>query len=162
MGKSTLAQKLLDEKKIPYVSTDGLTVMLKPAGQPSFYSPEKAKRFYPYLDLFMSRMESVGPEYTIEGDSFSPEHVSKLKQKYELKCVYLIMKNPRLDNILKYAQHDNWPSSVSHEHLNTLVERIKKASYELEEQCEQYGIACYDLSDNYASAILRAHSALTS
>lgn len=62
MGKSTLARLVLTENKIPYVSTDGLTVMLKPIGQPSFYSLEKSNLFFPFLELFISRITKSYPD----------------------------------------------------------------------------------------------------
>jgi len=55
-GKSSLAQLIMKNYQIPYVSTGGLTAMLKPIGQPSFYNSEKSERFFPYLELFIDRM----------------------------------------------------------------------------------------------------------
>jgi hypothetical protein len=160
MGKSTLAQKLLKEKGIPYVSTDGLTVMLKPAGQPSFYSPEKAELFYPYLDLFISRMQNVGPDYVIEGDAFSPHHVDTLKQKYDISCVFLIMSQVKASNILQYIQHDAWARNITDEHMNDLINRVTKASEQIATDCNKYELPCFDLSHDYTTAFERAYRSL--
>lgn len=162
MGKSTLAQQLLDEEKIPYVSSDGLTVMLKPAGQPSFYSPQKADQFYPYLELFMDRMQTVGPQYTIEGDAFSPQHVAALSKKHEIKSIFLVMKEIRKADILNFLQHDTWASKISSAQLDNLVLRIKRASKDLEEECIKYDIACVDLSKDYLHSLSRAKAILLS
>lgn len=160
MGKSTMAQKLLQEKGFPYVSTDGLTVMLKPLGQPSFYSPEKSEQFFPYLDLFISRIRDVGPDYVIEGDAFSPQQVAKLKQKYEIKSIFLTMTNIEKGKIVKYAKHDKWVEKVSDEHLDNLVNRISNASQIIQEQCKKSGIDCFDLSENYESVFIDAYTCL--
>lgn len=160
MGKSSLAQEMLARKSIPYVSTDGLTVMLKPMGQPSFYDPEKSERFFPYLDLFISRITSVGPDYTIEGDAFLPKHVEILRNKYELRCVFLTMRNITKSSIISHVKHDDWTSHVSNDHLDGLVDRIKMASTQIADDCAKLNIASVDLSENYSESFEEAFEIL--
>ncbi len=162
MGKSTLAQRVLKERGIAYVSTDGLTVMLKPEGLPSFYSPKKAELFFPYLDAFISRMVPIGPDYLIEGDSFSPEHVVKLKNKYQLRCIFTIMPEISVTSMLSHTQHDKWTNEYSKDHLEGLVKRIKAASESIRQDCLLTGIPCYDLSHDYDSTINEAYHQLMS
>lgn len=162
MGKSTLAQKLLKEQTIPYVSTDGLTVMLKPMGEPSFYSPEKAARLYPVLETFISRMLKVCPDYTIEGDAFSPHHVDALRENHELRAIFFTMSQVSKDDIIQYAKYDNWASSDTESQLDDLVNRITDASKIIQEECLRLDIPCFDLSNNYEKTFELAYRALTS
>ena len=160
MGKSTMAQKLLSDLSIPYVSTDALTVMLKPVGQPSFYSPEKSERFFPYLDLFISRILAVGPDYAIEGDAFSPDHFKRLEAKYELRSIFLTMPDITAKSITTNIKHDDWSNSVMSQHLEDLVHRIRQASSQIQSECERLKINCYDLSGNYDLEFQKAYRAL--
>lgn len=160
MGKSSLAQELLTKRKVPYVSTDGLTVMLKPIGQPSFYDTEKSERFFPYLDLFISRIISVGPDYAIEGDAFSPKHVEILKKKYELRCIFLTMRDITKESIVSHTKHDNWSSRITTDQMDYLVKRIKMASAEIEKECNKFDIASFDLSDDYNKTFKDAYDYL--
>lgn len=160
VGKSSLAQRLLTDLTIPYVSTDALTVMLKPMGEPSFYSPEKAARFFPMMDGFISRMLKICPDYTIEGDAFSPHHVDALKEKYELRAVYLGMSNISTENIIRHANYDNWAEQDNEEELKQLATRIVSASKEIEAECAHLGIPYFDLATDYDKMAQQAFDAL--
>lgn len=162
MGKSTLARRVLLENKIPYVSTDGLTVMLKPIGQPSFYSVEKSNLFFPYLELFIARITKSCPDYIIEGDSFTPAHVEILQNKYELKSVFLTMSHTTVENIITNAGYDTWTNDASSEQLTNLVERVQAASKDIQLECVKRGLNCFDLSKNYNAVLHDAYRALMS
>ena len=160
MGKSTLAQKLLAEQSLPYVSTDALTVMLKPLGEPSFYSPEKSARLFPLLELFIMRMLKSSPNYVIEGDAFSPHHVSELQNKYDVKAVFLTMSKVSTDAVIRFAQFDNWASEDTPKQLEDLAARIVAASEVIKEECEHFSIPHFDLSSDYATNFERAYKLL--
>ncbi len=160
MGKSTMAQKFLSDLGIPYVSTDALTVMLKPVGQPSFYSSEKSERFSPYLDLFISRIVPIGPDYVIEGDAFSPEHVDRLRSKYELLSVFLTMPGITAKSIIENVKYDAWSNAISDKQLENLVVRIQQASISIQADCKRLDIGCFDLSQNYEHEFLTAYESL--
>ena len=162
MGKSTLARLVLMENKIPYVSTDGLTVMLKPIGQPSFYSVEKSNLFFPYLELFISRITKSCPDYLIEGDSFTPEQVEILQNKYELKSVFLTMSHTTVENIINNTGYDKWSDEASPEQLNDLVQRIHIASKDIQQECTKRSLNCFDLSENYDAVLYGAYRSLMS
>lgn len=153
MGKSSLAQSILAKYKIPYVSTDGLTVMLKPIGQPSFYSPKKSDSFFSYLELFVDRILKSVPDYLIEGDAFSPQHVKQLGEKYELKSVFLRMSRVNPESIIKHTKFDKWTDDINEEDLSYLCERIVVASNDIETQCNQVGLRSTDLYQNYDQQI---------
>ena len=160
MGKSSLAQLILNRHNIPYVSTDGLTVMLKPIGQPSFYSPKKSERFFPYLELFIDRMLKSVPDYLIEGDAFSPQHVKKLEEKYKLKSVFLTMSKVNPESIIKHTKFDRWTDDVHAEELSYLCERITAASKDIQAQCNHVGARNIDLSQDYDQQIKAAYEYL--
>ncbi len=160
MGKSSLAQLILKKHSIPYVSTDGLTVMLKPIGQPSFYSPEKSKRFFPYLELFIDRMTKSAPHYLIEGDAFNPLHIKKLQEKYEIKSVFLTMSKITPQSIINNEKFDRWADNIDEDKLAYLCERITGASKDINTQCEQTGMVCVDLSNNYEHQFKSAYEYL--
>lgn len=160
VGKSSLAQVLLDKNKIPYVSTDALTVMLNPEGETSYYSPEKSNRLYPYLDLFIGRMIKIAPDFAIEGDAFSPSHVKSLMAKYDIKSVFLSMEKADPVSIVKYEKFDRWTDDISSLELKRLCERIVEASAELKEQCVKYGIPYFDVSRDYDRQFGLAYEAL--
>ena len=160
MGKSSLAQLMLKDHAIPYVSTDGLTVMLKPVGQPSFYSPRKSDKFFPYLELFISRIVKTAPDYIIEGDAFSPKHVKDLQNKYDIKCVFLTMSSVDPRTVVSNAKYDKWTDEATAEQLDDLCSRIVKASKELNSMCVKENIPCIDLAYDYDKQFREAYSKL--
>lgn len=156
MGKSSLAQEIMNQYKIPYVSTDALTVMLKPVGQPSFYDKEKSDRFFPYLELFIQRIMQSTPDYIIEGDAFSPQHVAKISQAHNLKSVFLTMSHVDPVKIVSESKYDKWSDNLTNDELHFLCKRIEEASKELDNECEKLEMPCIDLSNNYDAQFLIA------
>lgn len=162
MGKSSLAQLILKENGIPYVSTDALTVMLEPIGQPTFYGAEKANQFFPHLELFVDRILRTAPNYVIEGDAFSPEHVKKLQDKYEVKSVFLTMSKINPESITANTKHDTWTDDISDSELRLLCDRVVTASKDIQAQCERLGLPCIDLSSQYNQQFKNAYTLLIS
>ena len=162
MGKSSLAQLILKKNGIPYVSTDALTVMLGPIGQTTFYDQDKAKQFFPYLELFIDRILKTAPDYVIEGDAFSPEHVKILEKQYDITSVFLTMNQVSPESITKNIQHDTWTDHISTKELQILCQRITTASKDIQTQCENLGLPHVDLSRNYSRQFKSAYTHLMS
>lgn len=122
-GKTTLAQKLLEKTKIPYIQTDFLKFVLRPY----FKGAEKEKMFphdkrwkgldldkyflnckkkemlnidifegkiiWPGVKLFISKMKEAKVDYIIEGVHLLPSLVKYFKDDPDVKIVFLVKKN---------------------------------------------------------------------
>jgi hypothetical protein len=105
-------------------------------------------------------MLSSVPDYLVEGDAFTPHHVDELKQKYELKAVFLTMSRISTTDILKFAKFDNWASENIPMQLKELAASIVAASKVIEEECEHFGVPCFDMSDDYDANFEKAYKSL--
>ena len=105
-------------------------------------------------------MIKVCPDYTIEGDAFGPHHVDALREKYELRAVFLGMSVTTAENIVKYAQYDNWAGENDVEKFNDLIQRIVEASRVNQSECEHFDIPYFDLSNDYEAQFLNAYKSL--
>ena len=110
VGKSTLAKLILERKKIAHVDTDWIIHMLMFAapqlGIKTFTKlnkhefKNKAINFYPFLYQFVKHNQPVIEDYVIEGDSFLPEHVSKLQKEFHVKACFLGTSNLQPETLL--------------------------------------------------------------
>jgi hypothetical protein len=161
MGKSALAQKLLEDDGISGVSTDGLTVMLKAQGVPVFYSPLKADRFYPYLKKFIGRIMETEADYVIEGDAFMPRHVAEIAAHHPVQCVFLGMSEITPRSIIEYQHYDTWANQDTPAQLENLVARIISTSRTIKAQCRKHNLPYVDLSGDYDKGFTQAYQLLT-
>lgn len=99
VGKSTLAQMLVDKKNVPYVPTDALFHTLKDTSSTPIVDDKsgfdkKAQDLFPYLLTLARHLVWGAPDFCLEGDGFLPQQVKKLSEdevikKYQVKCVFL-------------------------------------------------------------------------
>lgn len=164
-GKSYLAQRILVNARIPYVSTDALFHMLKKAA-PSLGLTDKvplkqkAELFYPFLEQFAKYAPISNGSYLVEGDAFLPHQVNALAQKYEVRACFLGFSKADIDIIIRYSGNNKWVSDLSVKEQGDLSEWLGKESASIQEQCKKYGIAYFDVSKNYETAINQAYEYL--
>jgi hypothetical protein len=160
MGKSLLAQRLLEEKGWPILSTDVLTRMLELNEQTSYYSQEKADQFYNYFDKSLDSFTQLYENYVIEGDAFYPQHLHKLSQKHQFKSLFLINTAVTADHLMMNVGRNNWLHSETPEAVKILPARIKDASMRISQECDQLGIKCFDLTKDRDKNLAKAYDYL--
>jgi hypothetical protein len=171
VGKSTLAELILKRNKIAYVDADWIVHMLMYAGPQlgvkvytEFNEHEfrnKAINFYPFLYEFIKYNQPVAEKYVIEGDSFLPEHVSKLQKDYKVKACFLGLSQLQPETLLNNpSKNDWWIKKLSPQKLNSLCKWIIDMSKLLEKECRLYKITYFDLSGKYTEQIEKAYQHL--
>lgn len=170
VGKSTLANLILEKNKIAYVDTDWIVHMLMFAApqlgvkvftklnEDEFRS--KAIKFYPFLYQFVKYNQPVIEQYVIEGDSFLPEHVSKLQKEFHIKACFLGSSNLQSEILLNNPSRNNWIKKLTLKQLNDLCNWIMGMSNFLKKECSLYKITYFDISKNYPDQIKKAYQYL--
>jgi len=171
IGKSTLANLILEQDKIAYVDTDWIVHMLMYAAPQSgvktytdFNLTEfknKAKNFYPFLYQFIKHNQAVVDKYVIEGDSFLPEHIVKLQKEFTVKACFLGTSNLSPEILLNNpSKNDWWIKKLTPQQLNDLCKWIMDTSNFLENECKVHDIAYFDLAKNHSEQIEKAYQYL--
>ena len=165
-GKSLLAKKILERKKITNVSTDILVHMLKKTAPELGVKDEsdlrlKSDKFYPFLFNFIKVAKYYSSGYVIEGDAFMPKDVIELSKEYQIRACFLGYSKLSLETVLKHVGDNNWLSDLSEGEKSGLPDWIIRNSQMISEQCKTHGIAYFDLSKDFESEHERAYEYLT-
>ena len=171
VGKSTLAQILLERDKVSYVDTDWIISMLMFAAPqlgikyaPEFNNTEfikKAENFFPYLYQFVKYNQFVVDKYTVEGDSFLPKHIAKLQGEFSLKACFLGVSILKPETLIQHTSKNNWIKDLTKEQLNKLCEWILSMSTFYRNESEIYKLPYFDLSTNWQKTLEKAYVHLT-
>lgn len=168
VGKSTLANLILERDKISYVDSDWIIHMLMHAAPQlgvKIYSElnehefrNKAVNFYPFLYQFIKYNQPVAENYVIEGDSFLPEHVSKLQKEFQVKSCFLGLSNLKPETLKNNpSKNDWWINKMNAEQLINLCQWIQDMSAILKKECELYKIEYFDLAENHKEQMEKAY-----
>ncbi len=165
VGKSTLAQKIVEEKNIPNIPLDVLVHVLKDS-IPKFdlkNDIDVANKFFPFLDSFIKHSIFTVPDYVLEGVIFTPAQVHKLQRKYKIKACFLGTSKTSLEHMLRYTGHNNWMSTKSRKHLEKLPATYIERSEYFKKESKKYGFRYFDMSQGkHAQSIEKAYQYLFS
>ena len=170
VGKSTLAQILLERDKVAYVDIDWIVSMLMHASPQlnikyatEFSNSafiEKANNFFPYLYQFIKYNQPVVDKYTIEGDSILPKQVHQLQKEFSIKACFLGVSTLKPETLYEYKSKNNWIKVLTPEQIIALCNWSVSVSNYLQNECELYKIPYFDLSHDYHNALEKAYSSL--
>lgn len=168
-GKSTLARKILQEKKIAFTSLDVLAQALK-KGLPELgfhtksdfesYIP-KCDMYFPFIWSFINTARHLDNNYVIEGCDFSPAHAKKLQELafengFKIKTVFLGFSEITDYELEKFGSVHSWMHGKSKEELRQSGEKYVKISEYNKVECDRLGIKYFDVSGNDAAVIHEA------
>lgn len=166
-GKSNLANKILQNKKISVVSTDVIIGLVKNYVKKDFSDPrpnfiQKAENFFPYLKEFIRVNLILGIEdFVFEGDIILPEQATILAKEYGVKSCFLGFSSINLDLLKKHAGNHKWLDELSDGELKQLPQKIINMSKFIEEGCKKYKLKYFDLSSDYDGEHKLAYQYLT-
>lgn len=170
VGKSTLAQLLLNKEGVAYIDIDWIISMLMFAAPhlgikyaPEFSTQEfiqKAENFFPFLYQFIKYNQFVVDKYTIEGDSLLPTQVHQLQKEFSIKACFLGVSTLKLETLLQYPSKNNWIKVLTKEDLSKLCDWSVSVSNFLQKECEPYEIPYFDLSKDYQKTFEKAYTYL--
>lgn len=75
--------------------------------------------------------------------------MSILRDKYDVRAVFLTMSQIDPDLVVSKAKHDRWTDNISVDELKYLCKRIAIAGEEIRKQCEELNITHFDMSQSY-------------
>ena len=150
VGKTTLARMIMERKHVPFVPADALTHALDQTyPQLGIRSGEWADipdKFFPFLKEFVRTSGWNLKDYTIEGDSFFPEHVKKLSEEFKIRSVFLGTSDTNLELIKGPATHDDWVSELSEEKQKEMPAWFMSISEMFKKESEKYQIPYLDVA----------------
>lgn len=166
-GKTTLAQRFLEAKSVPFVSTDSLLHMVKNAAPELGVTDklpleQKAENFFPFLEQFAKYALYGAPNYLIEGDAFYPAHATKLQKVHQLKAVFLGFSAIDPQKLVEHAGHNNWIGGLNAKELKDLADEMVRLSKHLQSECKKFGLKYIDLAGDYEARHKEALDYLTS
>lgn len=164
-GKSDLARKIVKKNSIPYTSTDLVFHTLKHANPSLGITDliphnERSIRFFPYFKEMVHHADQIFANYVIEGDCFFPSQLADIAEEYKFKACFLGFSSIDVPTIVNNVGHHNWIKELSEEQLNELPKQIMELSQRHERECEEYGYAYFDLTENYNERIEKAYNYL--
>ena len=173
-GKTLIAEKLMEEKQIPYMSLDWL-MMGFTNGMPQLgihdklFPDEIAKRLWSFFKAMCESMLYLEIDYIIEGEAMLPELIQELLDKYpdKIKICFVGYTDIDIDqkarDIKTYStRSDDWLTKESDEYIYEHIDNMVTHSRKIRDDCKKYNMTYFDTSTNFMDAIENAKNYLLS
>ena len=166
-GKSILARRILEERKIAYFPTYVLMMVLAAmpelALRPADPAQTRAPIMWPILrDMAVTMLEN-GEDYLLEGDVLMPIHVVELRASFDSAVRACLIGYENVDSLAKVrdirqhgAGRQEWTNDCDDSHLLRIVEEFKILSRQLRIECTKFQLAYFDGSDDLFAAVAQA------
>lgn len=172
-GKSTLARKILQEKKIAFTSLDILAQALK-KGLPELgfhthsdfeYYVSKCESYFPFIWPFIKTSYYLDENYVIEGCDFTPHHAKKyqklaLEKGFEIKVIFLGFSKITDYEIEKFGSKHSWMHGKTKDEIKESGEKFLKISKYNAKECKELKMKYFDVSGNDVVALEKAYNYL--
>ena len=173
-GKTLIAEKLMEEKQIPYMSLDWL-MMGFTNGMPQLgihdklFPDEIAKRLWSFFKAMCESMLYLEIDYIIEGEAMLPELIQELLDKYpdKIKICFVGYTDIDIDqkarDIKTYStRRGDWLTKESDDYIYEHIDNMVTHSRKIKDGCEKYNMSYFDTSTNFMDAIENAKNYLLS
>ena len=167
-GKTMIAEKILEQKHLPYMSLDWL-VMGFTNGMPEcgihdqLFPDDIAERLSELLRAMCESMLWQETDCVIEGEAILPELISELLNKYpdKIKICFLgytdISADEKAASIKKYSTGaTDWLSKKPDEYIYDHINNMVRHSRRIKSGCEKYHMSYFDTSEDFIGTIDRA------
>jgi 2-phosphoglycerate kinase len=164
-GKTLIAQKMMKQYEIPYLSLDWL-VMGFTNGIPEYgindklWPNEIAEKFWDFLNAMCENMIWAETDYIIEGEAILPKLINVLLKKYpdKIKICFVGYTNVKMSKKLKDVYHysngkNDWLTNESKEYVESHIGNMIEYSKMIKKTCEEYEIKYFDTSENFSQTI---------
>lgn len=159
-GKSIVARRLVEEKKIPFFCIDFLISSLQEVKHLEINHGQefivKAEKLWPLTKPLYSHLITEEPKYLIEGDGILPKNVAEIQKMFPGKVKACFVGFSQIDPSAKLklvkekgGQTDDWTKNYSDEELLGFIKEMIDFSKYLKGECEKYDIKYFDSSDNF-------------
>ena len=153
VGKTLLAGKLMERLHMPYFSLDYLKAAFVRTGKTQLtMADDYALRYemWPFAAEIVKAAVDSGRSLILEGCYIPGEWKDAFSEPYlrKIRSVFLVMSEEYIrghaDDIRSFSEEaEKRPGDV----IDT--ERLVRCSLEFYEDCEKYGIPCYEISGSY-------------
>ena len=173
-GKTLIAEKLMEEKQIPYMSLDwlmrGFTNGMPQLGiHDKLFPDEIAKRLWSFFKAMCESMLYLEIDYIIEGEAMLPELIQELLDIYpdKIKICFVgytdIDIDQKAQDIKTYStRRGDWLTKESDDYIYDHIDNMVTHSRKIRDGCEKYNMTYFDTSTNFMDAIENAKNYLLS
>ena len=167
-GKTIIANNILRQRQIPYMSLDWL-VMGFTNGIPEYgihdrlFPDEIADKIWSFLKAMCECMLSSDINYVIEGEAILPELVRELLDEYpnKIKICFVgytdVDIDAKLRDIKTYSDgNDDWLVKESDDRIQNHIDNMVTHSRRIKDGCEKYEMCYFDTSTDFMGAIEKA------
>lgn len=168
-GKSILGQRFSAKLKIGWISTDLLIELLRVKNDEGVKvewnaAPEKiaadAEWFFPYLERFVWRVNSLAENYLIEGVDFLPTHVERLVAQYQIRSVFLGCSGMTLERFDQYPGHSHGYAKLPEEMRRQFAQDIPLWSEFVRQEAQRFGYPYVDMIGDFSLRLSEAEDLL--
>lgn len=153
VGKTLLAQKLMERLKIPYLSLDHLKMMFIRGGLTDLTVEDDYKMRYflwPYAAELIKTAVENDQNMIVEGCYIPSEWRDRFDEEYlkDIKCFFITMSEDYLrNNFDKLSEH----ACVIERRIDDQLDltRLINCSREFKEECEEHDIPVLEITDRY-------------
>jgi hypothetical protein len=162
VGKSSLAQLILDRRKISGCGTDILVNMLAEAapelGVHHGSHPDKAQSAFRFLVEFLRPFSHTGGDYLLEGDVVTPEVATEASKVGPLRAVFLGNTTLTVEE-LRIAPH--WLADCDDAEYERTRDWVRSRSAETRRLCQAAGYAYVEMGGDRNGELEKAYRSLT-
>lgn len=164
-GKSKLARRFLDERRVPYMPLDvlmmGFARGLPEYGVgPTLPAPEVAERLWPVVRGMAVTAAEDGVDYLFEGDSLLPRQAAELGRALGegVRVAFLGYADAppaqKLRDIRSFGGGPNdWVAGLPDDRLLEIAAKNAAFSARLREECAAFGLSYFDTSRDFSGAL---------
>lgn len=164
-GKTLLAEKILAEQGINYLSLDwlimGFTNGLPALGIHHMLFPDEiAERSWSFFKAMLESMLYIEENCVVEGEAILPELIVELKEQYpdQVRVCFVgytdISIEEKVRNIKKYGGgKTDWLIDKSDEYIEDHVNNMIAHSKKIQQSCQENNIKYFDTSKSFLRII---------
>jgi hypothetical protein len=167
-GKTIIANKILEQKQIPYLSLDTV-VMGFTNGIPEYgvhdrlFPAEIAEKIWSFLKAMCESILWAEMDYVIEGEAILPGLVGELLDKYpdKIRLCFVgyidVHTDTKLIDIKTYSDgRGDWLTTETDGFIRDHIQNMVEHSRRIKSDCDKYDMPYFDTSRDFEGAIQQA------
>jgi hypothetical protein len=170
VGKSVLAQRLLEQDGIPWLRTDVIRTVLRRVlpdldaiDQDPVDAALLAEFMYPHIEQAAEVCAEEAERFLIEGFDVSPSYPARLQSTLrttEVRVCFVGHRSFSTDDLAGYRGPKPQHHGASRQELDEAASWIRRRSVELAEECGVAGLPYVDVAAEFEAAITEARRCL--
>jgi len=154
-GKTYIARKIMEEKLIPYFSTDFLLWSMSDKGGFSHHDPDSkvSPILEPFIITIIDYLVWNEDDYVLEGTHITPSLVQKVMEKYpgKIKSCFLGYENTTTDEkvseIMSFEkeQSNRWYRVLSEKDFKSFIKGKIEESKTLKDICDNQNLKYFEI-----------------